>query len=1481
MPAADKKVSKKGTKLSLTKKTQKTEDSSLHRNNGIRNLLEGKVDLNETCEFQQPLRFPGCRENRVKTENDKKSVTVTEITKVTDEHCEEREESVKCQVCNKNLSHMNVRRREQHVNKCIDKVEVVEKQQKEEQVLLEAARTAVLDCPMCGQHFKAENARLVHLKKCSQNVGVSTEKMIQLVKEQEQERQQQLAAGIVPKELRSKVTKSVAPKKRKLKEPKSQFEEDVQVAMAISSSLTSAGDNAKNGKRKKNKKAVLEDVCLLTTLTDEDRQRRMEEKVSNILHMASNTKYTEELLLLESSMKAESQHKGISLWERCSQDPGTCDNEQFYVGALVPPLSVSKSVPGTNLRRLSSIPGRETSFAKKNDTFPEKCSDLSADDIITASTQTAVVLAELATDDTDILDTTVGLQLTPDPHNTDHISELQASGFCVEKMVLNKDEQDTQISQALYDYRRMINKKEYSDVTVISCNGQSFFAHQIILAARCPKLLQMMKDSAVKLEILPDSVLSFLNYIYTGDVTLTSSSQTELLKLAQNLQLPSLVEACNKVVLQTISSETVNLNDNSEASKTEFVESHLDMKEIWGESDSDLDLDKGDHSGGKESRSDSGINDDDYREICCTQNRKIRERISQGAGDVRQSDSKSKHLIDDLSQNSGANELNEIQNKLTSYHSAEEGCETRSLRMLNLREKEKDEFTVHNESPEVENDCEVMEVDLEKERDDNDEILEVEIDSDVSPSPKKLRLSDETEDVKNRVDLEINLNELISASIKNSAHEENGDFNGFNNSLKQENDIIDVDEDNGENTNTGINSSTADLFSSPSPRKPDVTIAGTVSGKIENSSSKNLQSISKFSTPLEYKSDSKRTLNTSTLPITPVVSVDVDSDSSLEVLADQNENTSNYGNKDQIENAEEIVSVNSSLDESSEQIASNVDSQKEIVDSDSDKVNENGLDADRAKTELNFESSDDDLQITGDNLDELTQQSPTFKHHKTNRGINKIHNPNQTVDETKYLGLKSFTEGFSHQKQFCDDNGYVEGHLKFSRNVKHKRFADSASDSEEIVTIQTEDSDMSDNDEGEVKDIDSVVTEADNIQSSSKACNNYSDNKESDLTSGSVRDGRKSTAYGKHEVSVYSGDEDNAYNQNSSFGASNTGVWEDFDDCGMGYEPLDISAGETSPAAGYEPQVGSPEVNTTLIGYEQQEECPGEMSPVIPNQDEVIDLSQNEDDNNIHDNQNDSDLDGALLEDGDDSFVFKVNDHQQASETPSAKTLETEELNFKTPAAVEKLEKKGQWVPPSPFTPMPQYGGMPTPALKKAVQKYGVKPVGKKRMIKVLEDIYHQTHQYETDSECEVEDDTHTDTVQTGGGASDSLPSSQGDISSQDSDISDVLEESCLHTMSSDSDTTGSPQKNIDVTRQLFGFIKSHPEIHMKILMYEPLELDVLKKDVKGAGIKCSMDKLMDFLDERCIAFTSKNSRKRQTGRRGKQKATKSKQTEI
>ncbi|KAK3777742.1 hypothetical protein RRG08_063122, partial [Elysia crispata] len=67
-------------------------------------------------------------------------------------------------------------------------------------------------------------------------------------------------------------------------------------------------------------------------------------------------------------------------------------------------------------------------------------------------------------------------------------------------------------------------------------------------------------------------------------------------------------------------------------------------------------------------------------------------------------------------------------------------------------------------------------------------------------------------------------------------------------------------------------------------------------------------------------------------------------------------------------------------------------------------------------------------------------------------------------------------------------------------------------------------------------------------------------------------------------------------------------------------------------------------------------------------------------------------------------------------------------LQATTPSQSKGHNRPG-WRELSPFSPMPQYNSMDTPALKKAVEKIGVRPVGKKRMRELLEEVYRQTHQ--------------------------------------------------------------------------------------------------------------------------------------------------------
>lgn len=212
-----------------------------------------------------------------------------------------------------------------------------------------------------------------------------------------------------------------------------------------------------------------------------------------------------------------------------------------------------------------------------------------------------------------------------------------------------------------------------------------------------------------------------------------------------------------------------------------------------------------------------------------------------------------------------------------------------------------------------------------------------------------------------------------------------------------------------------------------------------------------------------------------------------------------------------------------------------------------------------------------------------------------------------------------------------------------------------------------------------------------------------------------------------------------------------------------------------------------------------------------------------------------------------------------AYEKPS--TSNPRKNSFKTPVMnrEEKERLRRNWVEPSPFTPMPNFDAMATPQIKQQVQSYGVKPVGKKRMIKLLKEIYHKTHQYETDSEFEEEkDDEIIEVNKKDNDDSDELDEDFND--SQNSQESDLIEESIWQSTEEESEPVKPGEKPLEV--KLMDFIRNQPDIQVRILMYEPLELEILKQKITDAQIKCSMDKLKEFLDDKCITFTMKNMRK-------------------
>lgn len=90
------------------------------------------------------------------------------------------------------------------------------------------------------------------------------------------------------------------------------------------------------------------------------------------------------------------------------------------------------------------------------------------------------------------------------------------------------------------------------------------------------------------------------------------------------------------------------------------------------------------------------------------------------------------------------------------------------------------------------------------------------------------------------------------------------------------------------------------------------------------------------------------------------------------------------------------------------------------------------------------------------------------------------------------------------------------------------------------------------------------------------------------------------------------------------------------------------------------------------------------------------------------------------------------------------RTLRSSDPSRKKPPVKRKKKKKpmSEYRPPSPFSPKPDYKSLDVQQLKTHAMRYGISnSLAKGRLIKVLDEIYNQTHQYETDTDFEYEPD--------------------------------------------------------------------------------------------------------------------------------------------
>ncbi|GLH16225.1 Structure-specific endonuclease subunit SLX4, partial [Gryllus bimaculatus] len=222
-------------------------------------------------------------------------------------------------------------------------------------------------------------------------------------------------------------------------------------------------------------------------------------------------------------------------------------------------------------------------------------------------------------------------------------------------------------------------------------------------------------------------------------------------------------------------------------------------------------------------------------------------------------------------------------------------------------------------------------------------------------------------------------------------------------------------------------------------------------------------------------------------------------------------------------------------------------------------------------------------------------------------------------------------------------------------------------------------------------------------------------------------------------------------------------------------------------------------------------------------------------------------------------------------------------------------------------TPMADYSGMDTPMLKKELQKYGLKPLKRKRAKQILRHIYNELHplvpvhskdgrshpvsspagsempfsctekrakKMSIPKKSKKNNKMDKDDAATVSSSEEAEISSENEVSfpsTQESSSSSQCQFEVLEDPAEDYALT-----QIDVSQLpgvVLNYIRKTPEFHQQVLLYEPIWLEQLQEGLKALSYKFKLTQLMEYLDEKCITFrTIHGSKTKQKQKKKKSK---------
>ncbi|XP_051551080.1 structure-specific endonuclease subunit SLX4-like isoform X2 [Myxocyprinus asiaticus] len=499
-----------------------------------------------------------------------------------------------CQLCQKDLSVMSPQLRTQHINRCLDASEDSASSASHHS----HPRPRVPECPICGKGFKSEKSRSVHIKRCSTDMGVSPNDLLQALRRQAAESVNDSTAN-QSQQIGGTKRRNGVPAKKKSRRRAQQLDEDTMVALALSHSLLEQerekvqemkeereiyaqlssppaavpsvlqwkpGAGKGRGKRRKGVFPVHPPLLLI-----QDPQAalsRLQERVSSFL-LRTSPPSPPTPNLSPSALPANSH---APLWLKSAlRGGGPHSVSEFYTLELSDFIQPWDAPEREQVKSLEATPVKKPpALTSEAALVQEKPSDQSREQLrstpspltpcsVTPGTQALQDLMELAEEGMTL--TQYGYTVHTATDKEDAVNELPSSGFVPERND-GKTTKTTLVSfsKLALDLSSMVNNPQLSDVQLQVDSGDVFFTHAFMLYTRCPLLANMVHDTGfgvqeegmcvaqrVLLGDVPgEAVLALLQYLYTAQCPLKPTMLPHVRELADRFGLIELQQQCEE-----------------------------------------------------------------------------------------------------------------------------------------------------------------------------------------------------------------------------------------------------------------------------------------------------------------------------------------------------------------------------------------------------------------------------------------------------------------------------------------------------------------------------------------------------------------------------------------------------------------------------------------------------------------------------------------------------------------------------------------------------------------------------------------------------------------------------------------------------------------------------------------------------------------------------------------------------------------------